>query len=193
MKYCILAGIGGLAAGFAAGWFIGKAVAERNTAIDEQAIWDEAKEHYISKSEKSPVEESVKTMPKVTQEKAPLSEYTKHLKSLGYGVRTDDIPERHTRINDEKPEIELVGEQDFGYEDEYETVTWRYYTNDILADEQNEIVDDREDQVGTDWVNQFDENDAVYVVNHSLKVYIEILKSLDEYPIEDRPMRIEVG
>lgn len=164
--------------------------------IDEEI--EKAKEHYKdifseSDSRKSPVEKSEKTKPEMgltkTPEKPALSEYVKHLQNNGYGVTTDDIPTREKRKR--TGDIELIPEQEFGREDEYDEITLTWHQPDNTLEEDYDIWDDEmiDIHIGREWMDAWDENDAAYVVNHERKIYYEILKDLDPY---SGPTKVEV-
>ena len=65
--------------------------------------------------------------------------------------------------------------------DDYDTISLTYYSDNVLADEDNEIIEDVEGVVGEDSLNHFGEyeDDAVYVRNNARKVGSEkILRNL---------------
>lgn len=81
-------------------------------------------------------------------------------------------------------EPEIISEEDYGELDEYEKVTLTYYSDGILADDlSDEIVDDAESKVGTDYIGKIvdDGEDVVFVRNDIEKIDYEIVKSLQTY------------
>lgn len=70
----------------------------------------------------------------------------------------------------------VIPPENFG-EMEYEEVSLTYYADKILADEDDEIVDDVEETVGFDSLSHFGEyeDDSVHVRNDRLKIDYEIL------------------
>lgn len=77
-----------------------------------------------------------------------------------------------------KPEI-------FGMEDGYEVVSLTYYADGVLADENDNVIEDVEFMVGDDFADYFGvyEEDSVFVRNEMLKTDYEIL--LDEESFYD--------
>lgn len=79
-------------------------------------------------------------------------------------------------------EIEIISEEEFFNPSvDHEVVELGYWALDkVLADERDEIVDNEEAMVGSDWVEHFgeapDDTDVVYVRNHRLKTDFEILR-----------------
>ena len=89
-------------------------------------------------------------------------------------------------MKDEKPYVispESVGE------DDYDVVTFTYYTNDILTNEQDEVIEGKELEtlIGSDSLTHFGEyeEDCVYVRNDKLKTDFEILRDIMPYSDDD--------
>ena len=72
----------------------------------------------------------------------------------------------------------MISPEEFDEIDGYECVTLIYYSDGVLVDDAEEIIDDVEDIVGPDALNSFGryEDDAVHVRNNRLKCDYEILK-----------------
>ena len=82
----------------------------------------------------------------------------------------------------------VISPDEFGELDHYQTMTLYYYSDGILADEEQEIIDDIDGCVGTESLKHFGEyeDDSVFVRNDRQRIDYEIL--LDErkfYP--ERP------
>lgn len=81
-------------------------------------------------------------------------------------------------------EPEIISEEDFGEADGYDTITLMYYSDGILAEDiSDEIVEDAEGKVGTDYIDEINKDgvDVVYVRNDIEKTDYEILKNLQTY------------
>lgn len=74
----------------------------------------------------------------------------------------------------------VITPDEFGELDDYNTVTLFWYANDILADEDDEVVDDIPEIVG-DALAHFDSEDSVYVRNDTKRCDYEVLRSLKDY------------
>ena len=80
----------------------------------------------------------------------------------------------------EKKEPYVIHPDDFGMLD-YDTITLTLYSDGVVADDGDSIVDN--DILGDDWRNRFGEYepDAVYVRNDILKADYEILRDNSQY------------
>lgn len=84
-------------------------------------------------------------------------------------------PEKEDAKMDEKPYV--IPPEDFADLDDYETVSLTYYSDGVLTDDMNEVVDDIEGTVGEDSLTHFGEyeDDSVFVRNDERKCDYEIL------------------
>jgi len=80
----------------------------------------------------------------------------------------------------------VITPAEFGENEEYDTVTLKYYADKILTDENDEPVVDIDNTVGFDSLSTFGtyEEDAVYVRNNRLRCDFEILADEQRY-VED--------
>lgn len=87
----------------------------------------------------------------------------------------------------------LISPEEFGEFDDYDTIDLKYYSNRVLTDDQDEIVDDIDAVVGRESLNHFGdyEDDAVFVRNDRLKCDYEILRELGAYTGSKRSRRME--
>ena len=190
MKYAIISFAVGATLGALGGWYFAK------EHYEEIANQDMKERINKTRSEKSPVEKPEKTKPKINTwngDKGDIKEYVERAQMYNT-ADTSTVPKRKKKekMVDAPDEIELIPEDMFGEDMDYDQISLNYYANDILADDDNEIIDNRKDIVGDiDYIDGFDEDDAIYVANHKQKVYYEILRKEDDYP-EERPMRIGV-
>lgn len=90
----------------------------------------------------------------------------------------------------------VIPPEEFGENEDYTQISLTYYIDKILADENDDIVDDVEETVGFDSLNHFGEyeNDSVHVRNDRLKCYYEILLDQRSYSevLKTKPRRLEV-
>lgn len=148
-------------AGFAAG-IAGKveAVASQAGAMVRRAIADEAKE------------------------KPDISEYAELLKQYGYTYDQENTkPEKGAEKNMDSERPYVIDPDEFGEFEDYDKICLTYYSDGILADDLDELVEDIEDVVGMDSLGHFGEyeDDAVHVRNDRLKADYEILRDSRTY------------
>lgn len=108
-------------------------------------------------------------------EKPDLMEYAAKLKEAGYvGEKEVD------NLMDDVSKPYVIEPDEFGEEDDYETVSLIYYADKVLTDENDNIIENVDDVVGIESLEHFGEyeDDSVFVRNDRLKRYYEIC--LDE-------------
>ena len=120
------------------------------------------------------------------KEKLSVIEYAARLREQGYtnySNLADEKPEevKKTPMTVDKPYV--IAPEEFGDLDDYETISLTYYADQILADDNDVIVDEVEDVVGFDSLNSFGEYeyDSVFVRNDRLKCDYEILLDQRKY------------
>lgn len=122
-------------------------------------------------------------------------EYAKILSEQGYTnySNSEDIPiikdplaiqsddEENEYLEPDGPYV--IPPEDFGDEEEYERITLTYYSDNILADDNDQRIVDIENIVGYDALESFGEyeDDAVHVINDRLRSYFEILRDERTY------------
>lgn len=93
----------------------------------------------------------------------------------------------------EKPYV--ISPEEFGEFEEYEKISLTYYADEVLADENDEEVDDVDEIVGKESLNHFGEyeDDSVFVRNDRLKCDYEILLDQRNYSdvVKTMPHRME--
>ena len=74
----------------------------------------------------------------------------------------------------------MISPDEFGEFEDYRTINLSYYADEVLADEDDNIIEDIEGTVGEESLSHFGEydDDAVHVRNDRIKCDYEIL--LDE-------------
>ena len=86
------------------------------------------------------------------------------------------IDEGYTAEEAETKDPYVISSDEFGFFDDYEEITLTYYADDILADDQDRIIEDKETIIGRDALSRLTNTDdeTVYVRNEKLKVDYEI-------------------
>jgi hypothetical protein len=120
------------------------------------------------------------------KEKPNVVEYTAWLHKQGYTNYSDMVDEKPEEVKEESMSVDkpyVIAPEEFGELDDYETISLTYYADQILADDNDVIVDDVEDVVGFDSLNRFGEyeDDSVFVRNDRLKCDYEILLDQRKY------------
>ena len=120
------------------------------------------------------------------REKPDIATYANILKENGYrdysNAESQKKPEKHpVEIEEDKPYV--ISPDSFGEMDDYNCISLTYYADGVLADEDDEVVDDVDATVGSDALNHFGEyeDDSVFVRNDSRKCDYEILLDTRNY------------
>lgn len=81
----------------------------------------------------------------------------------------------------EKPYI--ISQEQFGELEDYDTISFTYYANGVLVDENDDVIEDTDGLVGEDSLSHFDRygSEAIFVRNDRLKCDCEILRDLNDY------------
>lgn len=109
-------------------------------------------------------------------EKTDLAEYVAQLEKERYinysGINTE---EKERKPMAGKPYV--ISPEEFGEYEEYERISLAYYADHVLADENDELIEDVENVVGLESLTHFGEyeDDSVFVRNDRLKCDYEIL------------------
>ena len=87
----------------------------------------------------------------------------------------------------------VISPDEFGEKDDYDTITLMYYEDDILADDNEDKIDDVDGIIGYDSLSHFGEyeDDAVYVRNDARRTDYEVLRMLKTYAdvLKDKPYK----
>lgn len=188
--------VAGAAIGSAATWYYAKKHYEQ---IAQEEI-DSVKEKFSAKKEPTVINNVVtpnpinqKEVATEAREKPSVAEYAKKLSKEGYtNYSNSEKEESDTKSRaDEIPFV--IPPEEFGeLEDEgYDKTSFTYYADGVLADDNDEIVDDIEGTVGSESLNHFGEyeDDSVFVRNHRLRTDYEILLSQRDYSdvLQEKP------
>lgn len=110
--------------------------------------------------------------------KPDISEYAAKLKESGYI--------NYSEISQEDNDVEVpyvIAPEDYGENDEYETISLTYYSDGVLTDEDDEVITNPGKLVGEDFVSHFGdyEDDSVFIRNDNRKIDFEILMDYRTY------------
>lgn len=131
------------------------------------------------------------------EEKPDITEYAARLERDGY-TNYSNVGAEHKKEEQETMEMKpyVISPEEFGEFEDYERISLSYYADQILADEDDEKVDDVDNVVGLESLTHFGEfeDDSVFVRNDRLKCDYEILLDQRTYSdvIKQRPHQMEV-
>lgn len=127
--------------------------------------------------------------------KPDLKEYAEQLKKNGY-TRYSDLSADDEGVSDKQTKPYVIPPEQFGDDENYDQISLTYYAGGVLADENDEVIDDVEETVGIESLNHFGEyeDDSVFVRNDTRKCDYEILLDQRTYSevAEEMPHRMEV-
>jgi len=128
------------------------------------------------------------------REKPDIFEYAKKLREVGYNGESE--AKKYKVIVE--PEPYVISPEEFGCLDDYVKVSLTYYADGILADENDEIMDEDyiREAVGEDFGQHFGEyeDDSVFIRNEEKGCDYEILADLRTYDevCRTKPRPVEV-
>lgn len=124
-------------------------------------------------------QQEVILQPAVSKEKASVTSYAeKYNKEYAKKVQA------YVSNPDPAPVREFIDEDIFEMNDDFEKIGFTLYADNVLADENDAMIVDRENNVGDEAIENFDEheiNGAVYIRNYETKTDFEILRDLRNY------------
>lgn len=170
-SYIIVFGIGA-AIGSLVTW---QCVKKRYERIAQEEI-DSVKEVF-SRKEAAVSEPGEEVDPSIEVVEGPdISDYEDKVDALGYTGKEKEAEETM-----DKPYI--IKPEEFGEFSDYERISLTYYADGMLADEDDELIEDVESIVGFDSLSHFGEyeEDSVFVRNDRLKCDYEILLDHRKY------------
>ena len=170
---------------FAAGAALGSVAAWKVLETKYKRIADEeiasVKEMYRNSSgstEDDEQKEETKTVSRFTEEYDPIDEKKK---MTYYERMVEDYTEPKEVLDVSKPYV--ISPDEFGECDDYDTSSLTYYSDGVLTDDRDEIIEDAEDIVGNDFESHFGEyeDDSVFIRNEKHKTDYEILLDQRNY------------
>lgn len=193
-KTNILAFVIGAAAGTAVTWYIMKKKCDQR--IQEEinsvkAVFSYPKYDGPQDSDEAAIErEMEEKKERVLREKPDVTDYAKRLDDCGY---VDYASKAETfegpRGTYKAPYV--ISPDEFGELEDYDRITLLFYSDHVLTDDNNEVIEDVESTVGVESLNHFGEyeDDSVFVRNERLRVDYEILLDQRKYSdvLESKP------
>ena len=188
---------------FAAGSAIGSAVTWKLVKTKYEQIANEeiasVKEVFLNKEKESlqrteKLNESLKALVvddiKCDEQlEMDFDEYEEGLSSYGYtNYSNSNSKEKGVDNMINKPYI--ISPDEFDELDDYDVVSLTYYSDGVIADDMDNIIEDVDSLIGYDAVNHFGEyeDDSVFVRNDNTKTDYEILLDLRAYSkVKNRP------
>lgn len=188
---------------FAAGAALGSAVTWKLVKTKYEQISNEeiesVKEHFKKMYEEADskpdevesIEEaepiSVNTEKHADDGKADMNviEYAKIISKEKYAVDENETKEGDD-VMEEYGGPRVISPEEFGENTNYEVLSFTYYADGILTDEDDHVISNPEDYIGDEALNSFGEyeDDSVFVVDDDIETYYEIL--LDESNYSDK-------
>ena len=156
-----------------------------------------------SKDNESEENNNVRTIVERAKDKPSVVEYAAWLRRRGYTNYSDtDSLSEDSNVSEEEVDENMINDKpyvispdEFGEFDDYEKISLTYYADQVLADEDDELVEDIEETVGFESLNAFGEyeDDSVFVRNDRLKCDYEILLDQRKYSDVIKRKPHEVG
>lgn len=175
-----LAFLAGVAVGGGVAWYYAQ---EKYARIAEEEI-DSVKATYhaaMGKNKATGFVDGADKAAETVNKKPDLVAYARKLQSEGYtDYASTVVGKKESESIGEAPYI--ITPAEFGENEDYTKVSLSYFADGVLADDNNEEVDDVEEIVG-DALNHFGEHedDAVFVRNDAKKCDYEILLDVRKY------------
>lgn len=141
---------------------------------------------YTAKNEEADQEKN-KQKADMAKLKPDLVNYAAKLQEEGYTnyATYTEKETKNTKVEENKPVDEspyIISPEEYG-DGNYTTISLTYYSDGTLADDEDDVVEDVENTVGSDFAEHFGdyEDDSVFVRNNRLKCDYEILKDNRSY------------
>lgn len=166
----VLSFIAGAAVGTAITW---KFTKKRYEQIAQEEI-DSVKEVFLNRTTAKEA-----TLPE--DDEPNVIEYANQLMTNGYASDSNKYEKKETVSSVKDPYV--IPPEEFGVLDDYETVSLTYYADQVLADENDLLIEDIEAVVGYEALTHFGEyeDDSVFVRNDAQKCDYEILLDQRKY------------
>lgn len=132
---------------------------------------------------------------KKAKDKPNIIEYATILKDMNYSSFSNDDDEEMEAEEYMNNEPYVIAPEELGEVDNYEVISLTYYSDEVLTDDNDDIIEDVEDVVGTDALSSFGdyEDDSVFVRNDRLQCDFEILADERAYAdiIDRKPHEVD--
>lgn len=168
----------GATIGSAATWYLIKTKYERIANEEIESV----KEAFAPKKFE-PIEESKSN----SNSNSNMATYEKVLGNLNYTnypeVTNDNDKKGVEEMTEKKKRPYVISPDEFGNIPEYDAVSLNYYSDGVLANDWDEIIEDVDDVVGEESLTHFGEYeaDSVFVRNDDAATDYEILRDLRNY------------
>lgn len=190
----LMAFILGAASGATATWCC---VKKKYEELAQEEI-DSVKEVFARREQTNNTEKAAKNIAESVKaehanQKQSIKECAAILRREGYTRYSDaDVSSEDTKMS--KPYV--ITPEQFGDNDDYDRISLTYYADQVLADENDEIIEDVEETIGFESLTHFGEyeDDSVFVRNDDKKCDYEILMDQRLYSdvINEMPHQMEV-
>ena len=170
---------------FAAGAAIGSVVTWKLVQTKYEQIANdeiaEMREMYLKREAENAEEESE------DEEYSPTDEDVSKLKEV---ITSNGYTNYYRKNEDEEKEDDedvnepyVISPDEFDTMDGYDVVSLTYYADDVLTDERDNVIENQESLVGSDWASHFGEyeDDSVFVRNDDRMCDYEILADTRRY------------
>ena len=163
------------------GWYLSQ---KKYTKIANEAI-DEAKKEYDTAMEEAGVKPKRVFRKKEAVEKPHEDKLLVETSSIQSEIEKHGYADYSSMSVPSRDEPYIITPEEFGEIEEYDKITLTFYADKIVADENNEIMDETEIQqsIGFESLGHFGEyeDDSVFVRNNRLKTDYEILLDEENY------------
>lgn len=149
-----------------------------------KAAFAERKDFTINKQPGEDVEINKKKAD-MAKLKPDLVDYAAKLQEQGY-TNYSAKSEKNNKEEENLPVSEkpyIISPEEYGDFDDYTKLSLTYYSDGTLADDEDEIIDNIDETVGSDFAEHFGdyEDDSVFIRNDRLKCDYEILRDNRSY------------
>lgn len=189
----------GAAIGSVATWKLLEKKCEQRVQEETESIKESLTNLYEKKGvKKEDIEVEPAVAPKKHGEKPGIMEYAAELRKQGYSDRSPDdlVDDDDGDIAQTEFDPYVIPPEQFGTIEEYDTISLSYYSDQVLADDNDEVIHNVNEIVGLDSLGHFGEyeDDSVYVRNERLKCDYEILLDQRRYSevLEKAPYKAEM-
>jgi hypothetical protein len=176
----------GAAVGTAASWRFAKQKYERIAQDEIDSV------KLVFARRKADANRDAREKAKEAKKKLDISEYASRLSGHGYtnysnadaeNIDLRSIKEREGTEEMEKDRPAVIAPDEFGEIDDYEKISLTYFADKVLADENDEPIENADEVVGPVSLKSFGEyeDDSVFVRSDRLKCYYEILLDQRKY------------
>lgn len=169
----------GAAIGSAATWYLIKTKYERIANEEIESVKEAFAPKKFESKKFEPIEES--------ESNSNMATYEKVLGNLNYTnypeVTNDNDKKGVEEMTEKKKRPYVISPDEFGNIPEYDAVSLNYYSDGVLANDWDEIIEDVDDVVGEESLTHFGEYeaDSVFVRNDDAATDYEILRDLRNY------------